>query len=81
MNKMKATAAVIGSGAVVALGIFSSGVHQEPAGGTTVGLGRTTMTTGVTIISQTPPPTSLTTRAEPQIKGPAPLPPEQEAAK
>ncbi|MGV0835868.1 hypothetical protein [Mycolicibacterium thermoresistibile] len=82
MTRTKTVAAVIGAGAVIVLAAFSAGVPEGvPDGAMTARPGKPTMTTGITVISQTPPATPLTTRAEPQIKGPAPLPSEQEAAK
>lgn len=76
---VKMFAATIGGGAVVTIGALNTTVpaqHDSPylAGGTT-------MSTGATSTMTTPPTAPAIAQAVPKIKGPAPLPSEEEAAK
>jgi hypothetical protein len=76
-NKVKLLAAVIGGGAVIAIGALSMAIHQEQAGADMVAKS-TTMTIGSTTTGTTPPTVEATTMAAPAMKGPAPLPSEEQ---
>ena len=79
-NNVKLVAAVIGGSAVLAMGALTMAIHQEQAGPDTVARS-TTMTVGVTSTETTPSTVEATSMAVPSIKGPAPLPSEEQAAK
>jgi hypothetical protein len=78
-SNVKRLAAVIGGGAVIAMGAMSMAIHQEHAGPDTAAKS-TTMTIGSTTTETTPPKVEATSMAVPTMKGPAPLPSEQKAA-
>lgn len=80
-GQFNAVSAVIGAGAAIAmvgLGIaFStSSSAQEPAAPGPVPTSEAT--TGQTVTNTKAPSTPRTTKAKPSLKGPAPLPPEEE---
>jgi hypothetical protein len=78
-NNVKLLAAVIGVGAVIAMGALSMAIHQEQTGPDTLAKS-TTMSVGSTSTETTPPTVEATSMAVPSMKGPAPLPSEQKAA-
>lgn len=79
-NNVKLLAAVIGGGAMIAMGAMSMSIHQEQAGPATAK--SSSMTIGSTTTTAKKPPTvEATSMAVPAMKGPAPLPSEQQAAK
>ncbi|MBS1691746.1 MAG: hypothetical protein JST91_05940 [Actinobacteria bacterium] len=79
-RKTKLLAAVVGGSAVLAMGAFTVSLHETPslsvpaAKANTMQIGSTATTT------TTPPGMEATPMAVPTIKGPAPLPSEQQAA-
>lgn len=77
---IKLLAATIGAGAVVAMGALGMALDQEQAGGDAVAKA-TPMTIGATSTQTTPSTAPATEMAVPSIKGPAPLPSEEAAAK
>ena len=78
-NNVKLFAAVIGGSAVVAMGALSTAFSQEL--GPNMVAKSSTMTIGSTTTTAKKPPTvEATSMAVPTIKGPAPLPSEQQAA-
>ena len=72
-------AAIIGGSAVVTIGALDT-TSLAPADTHDVARG-STMSTGATSTDTTPPSVPAVAVAVPRIKGPAPLPSEQEAAK
>ena len=70
--------AVVGGGALIAAGAISMAIHQEQAGPETVATSQ--MTVGSTTTQATPPKVEATSMAVPTMKGPAPLPSEQQSA-
>ncbi len=76
---IKLCAAVIGGSAVVALAGLGVSIGQD-AGGDAVAKS-SSMTVGATSTQTTPSSAPATGMAKPTIKGPAPLPSEEEAAK
>ena len=80
-NNVKLLAAVIGGSAVVAMGALSMAFSQEQAAPGMVAKS-SSMTIGATSTTAKKPPTvEATSMAVPAMKGPAPLPSEQQAAK
>jgi hypothetical protein len=75
---MKAISAVIGGGAVI--GIAALGVAVEHTSGAAT-LAKPNMTVGATSTQTTAAKAPAVGMAVPSIKGPAPLPSEEEAAK
>ncbi|WP_205844250.1 hypothetical protein [Mycolicibacterium sp. GF69] len=75
---MKAVCGVIGGAAVVAMATFGAGVEQSA---NVTALGKPKMTIGATSTQTTPAKAPAVGMAVPQIKGPAPLPSEEQAAK
>ncbi|HEX2283303.1 MAG TPA: hypothetical protein VHI10_00530 [Mycobacterium sp.] len=78
--KIKLLAATIGASAVVAMGALGIAFGQEQSGGDAVAKS-TSMSVGSTSTQTTPPAAPATGVAAPTIKGPAPLPSEEAAAK
>lgn len=75
-NNVKLLAAVIGGSAVVAMGALTAIVWHE--GGPAEAAKSSSMTVGATSTQTTPPSIEATTMAAPAIKGPAPLPTEEQ---
>ena len=79
-NNVKLLAAVIGGSAVVTMGALSMAIGQQQAEPPATVAARV-MTVGETATASSKPPTvEATSMAVPSIKGPAPLPKEEEAA-
>jgi hypothetical protein len=78
-NSVKLLAAVIGGSAVVTMGALTVGIPQQPAATTNVAVGKMTMA-ATTTASGKADTVEATSVAVPVIKGPAPLPAEQQAA-
>ena len=78
-NKAKLLAAVIGGSAVVTMGALSIGIHQQPSGTNNVAVGQMTVA-ATTTASGKADTVEATSMAVPTIKGPAPLPKEEQAA-
>ena len=78
-NKAKLLAAVIGGSAVVTMGALAMSIHQQPTGTQNVAVGRMTMA-ATTTASGKDDTVVATSMAVPVIKGPAPLPKEEQAA-
>jgi hypothetical protein len=76
-NNMKLLAAVIGGSGVIAIGALSVAVAQEHAGEDSAAKS-TTMTIGSTSTETTPAEVEATTMAAPALRGPAPLPTEEQ---
>ena len=76
-NNVKLLAAVIGGSGVIAVGALSVAIAQEQAGQESAAKS-TTMTIGSTSTETTPPLVEATTMAAPAMKGPAPLPVEEQ---
>jgi hypothetical protein len=79
-RNLRQLAAVFGGSAVVTIAALTVAVHQQEVEPDAV-LAKSSMTVGPTSTVSTPPKVEPTTMAVPTIKGPAPLPPEEEAAK
>jgi hypothetical protein len=77
-SRVKITAAIVGGSAVVALGAFSTALPLEQSG--PVVAKSSAMNIGSTSTETTPSAVPATSMAVPVIKGPAPLPSEQQAA-
>ncbi|HEV7423428.1 MAG TPA: hypothetical protein VGO30_26910 [Mycobacterium sp.] len=75
-RNVKVFAVIIGGSAVVALGAMNAAFTHEHAG-QDVAKG-TTMTIGATSTETTPPTAPAVGEAAPSIKGPAPLPSEEQ---
>ena len=76
-DNAKMFAAIVGGSAVVALGALSASIvggQTAPASAS----GAPAMTTGATITETTPPNAEAVQEAKPSIKGPAPLPSEEQ---
>jgi hypothetical protein len=71
-RQLKPFATIAGSAAVVAAALFAMVFQGSPDSGAMAG----DMSTGVTITATTPP--AAVPEAVPSIKGPAPLPPEEQ---
>lgn len=67
--------ALIGASAIVAAAAVGIGVSPQASGGSIAGEG---MSTGLTVTAETPPSAAPIPQAVPDIKGPAPLPPEEQ---
>jgi hypothetical protein len=68
--------AAIGASAVVTVGAVAVGVSQDSS---SLGIdARSGMSTGATVTESVAPTTPPVTRATPGIRGPAPLPPEEQ---
>ena len=78
-GRVKLLAAAIGGGAVVTMGALAMSVHQQPAGAENVAVGKMTMA-ATTTASGKDDTVEATSMAVPVIKGPAPLPAEEQAA-
>lgn len=78
-SKIKLLAAVCGGSAVVTMGGLTMSIHQQQAAPNDVAVGRMTMA-ATTTASGKPDTVEATSVAVPSIKGPAPLPKEEEAA-
>lgn len=78
-NKVKLLAAVIGGSAVVTIGAMPMSIHQQPASTANVAVGQMTMA-ATTTASGRENTVEATSMAVPVIKGPAPLPKEEQAA-
>jgi hypothetical protein len=78
-NKAKLLAAVVGGSAVVAMGALTMSIHQHPSSTDNVAVGRMTMA-ATTTASGKDDTVEATSMAVPVIKGPAPLPAEEQAA-
>ncbi|MGH3676025.1 MAG: hypothetical protein ACRDU5_09875 [Mycobacterium sp.] len=78
-NNVKLLVAVIGGSAVVTMGALTMAIHQQQVEPGAL-FAKPSMTVGATSTVTKPPTVEPTTMAVPAIKGPAPLPPEQEAA-
>jgi len=76
---VKLLAAAIGGSAVVTMGALAMSVHQQPAGAENVAVGKMTMA-ATTTASGKDDTVEATSMAAPVIKGPAPLPAEEQAA-
>jgi hypothetical protein len=76
-NNVKLLAAVIGGSGVIAMGALSVAVAQEHAGEDSAAKS-TTMTIGSTSTETTPSAVEATTMAAPAMRGPAPLPAEEQ---
>jgi hypothetical protein len=75
---VKLFAAIIGGGAVVTIGALNTTIVAHD----TIELAKSpAMSTGATTTATTPLMAPAVAQAVPSIKGPAPLPPEEEAAK
>ncbi|WP_123028490.1 hypothetical protein [Mycolicibacterium stellerae] len=78
-NKAKLLAAVIGGSAVVTMGAVAMSIHQQPTGTENVAVGKMTVA-ATTTASGKADTVEATSMAVPVIKGPAPLPTEEQAA-
>ncbi len=76
-NNVRLLVAVIGGG-VIAMGALSAAVGQEQAGQEPVAKS-SSMNVGSTTTETTPPLVEATTMAAPAMKGPAPLPAEEQS--
>jgi hypothetical protein len=76
-RNVKLLVAVIGGG-VVAMGALSAAIGQEQAGQESVAKS-SNMNVGSTTTVTTPPLVEATTMAAPAMKGPAPLPAEEQS--
>lgn len=75
---VKLFAAILGGSAVVTMGALNTTIAEHG----TIDLAKSaTMSTGATTTATTPPRAPAVAQAVPKIKGPAPLPSEEEAAK
>lgn len=79
-NRIKVLSAVVGGGAVVTLGAMGVALGQQPPDGGTVAKS-SSMTIGATSTETTPSNAPQVAVARPTLKGPAPLPSEEAAAK
>lgn len=78
-NTVKLLAAVVGGSAVVTMGALAMGIHQQPSGAQNVAAGQMSMA-ATTTASGKDDTVEATSMAVPAIKGPAPLPAEEQAA-
>jgi hypothetical protein len=76
-NNVKLLAAVIGGSGVIAMGALSVAVAQEQPGQESVAKS-SSMTVGATTTETTPATVEATTLAAPAMRGPAPLPSEEQ---
>jgi hypothetical protein len=77
-NNTKLLVALIGGSGVIAMGALSAAFGQEQTGQESVAKS-STMSVGSTTTVTTPPLVEATTMAAPAIKGPAPLPAEEQS--
>ncbi|MGE2722954.1 hypothetical protein [Mycolicibacterium celeriflavum] len=77
-TRMRAVSAAIGGCAVVAMAALGMAAEHSTTGPATA---KPAMTVGATTKQTTPPKVPAIGMAKPAIKGPAPLPSEEEAAK
>jgi hypothetical protein len=75
-RNVRVLAAIVGGSAVVALGAMNAGLVQEHGGQDLAKSG--SMTVGATTTETTPPTAPAVGEAAPSIKGPAPLPKEEQ---
>ncbi len=78
-NKAKLLGAIIGGSAVVTMGALAMSIHQQPSAPANIAVGKMTMAATSTV-SGKDDTVEATSMAVPVIKGPAPLPTEQQAA-
>ena len=78
-NQTKLLAAVLGGGAMVSMGALTMSIHQQPTGTQNVAVGQMTVA-ATTTASGKADTVEATSMAVPAIKGPAPLPTEEQAA-
>jgi len=78
-GKAKMLAAVIGGSAVVTMGALAVGLNQQPEAAQSVAVGKMTIAATSTA-SGKDDTVEATSMAVPVIKGPAPLPAEEQAA-
>ena len=78
-TRVKLTAAVIGGSAVVTMGALAASIDEQPSGADNVAAGKMTMA-ATTTVSGKDDTVEATSMAVPVIKGPAPLPAEEQAA-
>jgi hypothetical protein len=76
-NNVKLLAAVIGGSGVIAMGALSVAVAQEQPGQESVAKS-SSMTVGATTTETTPATVEATPMAAPAMRGPAPLPSEEQ---
>ena len=76
-NNVRLLVAVLGGG-VIAMGALSAAIDQEQTGQQSVAKS-SSMTIGSTTTVTTPPLVEATTVAAPAMKGPAPLPSEEQS--
>jgi hypothetical protein len=76
-NNVRLLVAVIGGG-VIAMGALSAAIGQEQAGQQSVAKS-SVMNVGSTTTETTPPLVEATTMAAPAMRGPAPLPAEEQS--
>jgi hypothetical protein len=76
-KNVKQLVALIGGSGIVAMGALSVAFGQEQAGQESVAKS-SSMTVGSTTTETTPPLVEATTLAAPALKGPAPLPAEEQ---
>lgn len=75
-TRFKSTA-VIGAGAAVSAGALAAAILQGPSG-SGAAIAGSKMSTGVTVTATAPPSSDPIPAAQPGIKGPAPLPTEEQ---
>jgi hypothetical protein len=75
-RNVKVLAAIVGGSAVVAIGAMNAALVQEHAGQDVAK--SSSMTVGATTTETTPPTAPAVGAAAPSIKGPAPLPSEEQ---
>jgi hypothetical protein len=74
-RNVRVLAAIVGGSAVVALGAMNAALVQEHGG---QDVAKSGMTVGATTTMTTPPTAPAVGEAAPSIKGPAPLPKEEQ---
>ncbi|MDT5210279.1 MAG: hypothetical protein QOF67_2694 [Mycobacterium sp.] len=75
-KNVKMLVALIGGSGVLAMGALSAAFGQEQA--SQVSVAKASMNIGSTTTETTPPLVEVTTMAAPALKGPAPLPAEEQ---
>jgi hypothetical protein len=78
-SKAKLLAAVVGGAAMVTMGALAVSIHQQPSDTQSVAVGKMTMAATTTAAGKDDT-VEATSMAVPVIKGPAPLPAEEQAA-
>jgi hypothetical protein len=78
-NKVKLLAAVVGGSAMVTMGALAMSIHQQPTGTENLAVGKMTIAATTTAAGKDDTVVA-TSMAVPAIKGPAPLPAEEQAA-